>query len=210
MTKINTPRTFARIAGFSYLIIFFTAIFANFFVLEALLKAPEETIFNNHIMVRLGIMAFLVTVVFDVVVAWALNELYKHHSLSQPSTLFRMMHAAIMGVALFPLVQTLEATTAQDILHLIKLFNTIWLIGLFFFGVHLIFLGRIIKTPKVIAAFLGIAGLMYMVDTAAHFLMANYDSYSNIFLALVAIPSIVGEMSFAIWLLIKGGKNINT
>lgn len=56
-------------------------------------------------------------------------------------------------------------------------FNIIWLIGLFFFGIHLILLGRIIGKPRIIA----------------------------LFLALVAIPSIVGELSLAIWLLAKGG-----
>lgn len=60
---------------------------------------------------------------------------------------------------------------------------------------------------KVIAIFLFIAGIMYMVDTAAHFILANYQSYSSIFLAIVAIPSVLGEMSFAVWLLVKGGKN---
>jgi hypothetical protein len=45
-----------------------------------------------------------------------------------------------------------------------------------------------------------------MIDTAAHFVLPNYETYESIFLALVAIPSILGEMSFAIWLLIKGGK----
>jgi hypothetical protein len=47
---------------------------------------------------------------------------------------------------------------------------------------------------------------MYMVDTVAHFLLQNYKEYSSIFLALVAIPSIIGEMSLAIWLLVRGGK----
>ena len=45
-----------------------------------------------------------------------------------------------------------------------------------------------------------------MVDTAAHFLLANYEAHAPVFLALVAIPSIVGEMSFSVWLLIKSGK----
>jgi len=31
--------------------------------------------------------------------------------------------------------------------------------------------------------------------------------YTGIFLTLVAIPSIFGEMAFSIWLLVKGGKN---
>ncbi len=201
------PRTLSIIAGTSYLIIFFTAIFANFFVLESILKDPLTTIQENHLMVRFGILAFLITVVFDVIIAWALYELFKKNNLSGLSTLFRMMHAAIMGVAVFALVIAISSTTAQEVLNQVEIFNTIWLIGLFFFGMHLILLGRIIKKPRIIAIFLLIAGIMYMIDTAAHFLLLNYDNYSSIFLAFVAIPSIVGEMSFAIWLLAKGGKS---
>lgn len=198
--------TLSRIAGMSYLVIFFAAIFANFFVLESILKEPLVTIKENHLMVRFGILAFLITVVFDVVVAWALYELYKTHVLTALSTLFRMMHAAIMAVAVFALPLTLVSTTSREILNQVDIFNIIWLIGLFFFGIHLILLGRIIRKPKLIAIFLIIAGIMYMVDTAAHFLLPDYQEYSSIFLTLVAVPSIVGEMSFAIWLLVKGGK----
>lgn len=200
------PRTLAITAGISYLIIFFAAIFANFFVLESLSNDPLVTIQQNHMIVRFGIVAFIITVVFDVVVAWALYELYKKHPLSGLSTLFRMMHAAIMGVAIFALPLTLVLSTNQEILNQVDIFNIIWLIGLFFFGIHLILLGRIIGKPKLIALFLGIAGIMYMVDTGAHFLLPNYEAVSSIFLALVAIPSIVGEMSFSIRLLVKGGK----
>ena len=200
------PRKLSIIAGSSYLVIFFAAIFANFLVIESILKEPLVTIQEKHLMVRFGIMAFLVTVVFDVVVAWALYELYKDHYLSGLSTLFRMMHAAIMGVAVFALPVALMTTTDQEILKQVDIFNFIWLIGLFFFGIHLILLGRILVKPKFIAVFLIIAGIMYMVDTGAHFLLQNYEAYGSVFLALVAIPSIIGEMSLALWLLLKGGK----
>jgi len=200
------PRTLSIIAGISYLVIFFAAIFANFFVLESILKDPLVTIQENHVIVRFGIIAFLITVVFDVVVAWALYELYKENILSGLSTLFRMMHAAIMGVAVFALPIALSSTTSQEILRQVNIFNITWLIGLFFFGIHLILLGRILEKPRFITVFLVIAGIMYMVDTGAHFLLHNYDDYSSIFLALVAIPSIFGEMALSIWLLVKGGK----
>jgi len=199
-------RQLSLIAGTSYLVIFFAAIFANFFMIESLLNDPVMTISENHMMVRFGILAFLITVVFDVVVAWALLELYKDHVLSPLSTLFRMMHAAIMGVAVFALVVALSYTGSQDILQQVDIFNIIWLIGLFFFGIHLILLGRIIGKPRLISIFLVIAGVMYMIDTAAHFILPNYEDYATVFLALVAIPSIVGEMAFSIWLLVKGGK----
>lgn len=204
IVKAMKPGTLSRTAGVSYLIIFFAAVFANFFVLESILNDPLGTIQQNAITVRFGILAFIITVVFDVVVAWALYELYKEHYLSGLSTYFRMMHAAIMGVAVFALPAVLELTSDQEILKQVNIFNTIWLIGLFFFGIHLILLGRIIGRPKIIAFFLVIAGIMYMVDTSAHFLLADYERYASTFLALVAIPSIVGEMSFAIWLLVKG------
>ncbi len=116
------------------------------------------------------------------------------------------MHAAIMGVAVFALVIALSSAGNQAILNQIDIFNIIWLIGLFFFGIHLILLGRIIGKPRIIGMFLVLAGAMYMVDTAAHFVFPDYEDYATIFLALVAIPSIVGEMAFSIWLLIKGGK----
>jgi len=206
MNETIKPRTLSLIAGFSYLIIFFAAIFANFFVIESMLTDPLNAIEHEDLFVRAGILAFLVTVVFDVVVAWALYALYKAHALTGLSMLFRIMHAMIMGVAIFALPLALVSVTSEDVLKQIDIFNTIWLIGLFFFGVHLILLGVIIGKPKIIALFLVIAGIMYMVDTAAHFMLPNYEDYGSIFLALVAIPGILGEMSFSVWLLIKGGK----
>ncbi|MCB0278049.1 MAG: DUF4386 domain-containing protein [Calditrichaeota bacterium] len=204
-----SKRTLSQLAGGSYIIIFFAAIFANFFVLEAIQAEPMKTVRENGLIVRFGILAFIITVVFDVVVAWALNELYKNHILSGLSTYFRMMHAAIMGVAVSTLPLVFEAPSGTEILAHVHNFNIIWLIGLFFFGIHLILLARIIGKPKWIAVFLMIAGFMYMIDTSAHFLLADYQNYASIFLTLVVIPSIVGEMSLAIWLLIRGGKEIN-
>jgi hypothetical protein len=206
MESYSDPRKLSVIAGISYLIIFFAAIFANFSVIESLSTDPLVTVQQHGFYVRAGIIAFMITVVFDVVVAWALYELYKKDSLSGLSALFRMMHAAIMGVAIYALPLTLDENTAEEILEHVNHFNTIWLIGLFFFGVHLILLGRIIGNPKPIAFLLVIAGIMYMADTAAHFLLSNYQAYASIFLTLVAIPSIFGEMSLAILLLIKGSK----
>ncbi len=200
------PRQLAIITGISYLIIFFAAIFANFFVLESIAHDPLRAVQEDPVTVRLGILAFMITVVFDVIVAWALFELFPGHPLSRLSTYFRLMHAAIMGVAIFALPLTLTMNTSEEILHQVDIFNTIWLLGLFFFGIHLILLARIIRRPALIAIFLILAGVMYMVDTVVHFLMPDYEAHAQTFLMLVAIPSVVGEMSLAVWLLIKGGK----
>ncbi|HMQ75544.1 MAG TPA: DUF4386 domain-containing protein [Flavobacteriales bacterium] len=205
-----THRSLSILAGISYWIIFFAAIFANFMMLERIKADPVAAVTDQHLLVRSGIVAFMVTVVFDVVVAWALYVLFKDHALALPAMLFRMMHAAIMAVAVFALPFVLLERTAQAILHQVEVFNTIWLIGLFFFGFHLLLLARILGRPRFIAIFLTIAGIMYAVDTCAHFLLADYAAYAGTFLLLVAVPSILGEMAFAVWLLVKGGKSART
>lgn len=202
-----TRRQLALIAGVSYLLIFFAAVYANFFVLEAILQNPVETIQEKAVHVRIGTMAFLVAAVLDVFVAWALFELYKGHALSRVSTYFRVMHATAMGIAVFALPLSLTLTTGEEILRQVEVFNTIWLIGLFFFGIHLMLLGRIVQNIKVIPFMLMLAGGMYVIDTSAHFLLSEYDTYAELFLALVAVPAILGELSFSIWLLARGGKS---
>lgn len=140
------------------------------------------------------------------IVAWSLNELFKEHPLSALSTLFRMMHAAIMGVAIFALPEVLTLASSEEILQQVSIFNTIWLLGLFFFGIHIVLLGIIFSRIRIVEWLLIVAGAMYMIDTVAHFVLPDYSEYATLFLALVAIPGLLGEMSFAIWLLMKGGK----
>lgn len=206
----NLPaRQLAIIAGISYWIIFFAAIFANFFALEALQADPLRAIQGQGLLIRLGIMAFLVTVVFDVVVAWALLGLYNDHALTRLSIYFRLMHAVIMGIAVFSLPPVLKLQSADLILMQVERFNTIWLIGLFFFGIHLLLLAPILRRPRFIAVFLALAGFMYIADTTAHFILPNYEEHAELFLTLVAVPSIVGEMSFAVYLLLKGGRIVS-
>lgn len=202
-----TNRTFSLIAGISYLVIFFAAIYANFFALELIIQDPLNAVSSNGLSIRLGIMAFLIAAIFDVFVAWTLYEIYKDNILTIISTWFRIIHAVIMAIAVFTLPAIFSLQTEIEILNNVETFNTIWLIGLLFFGVHLILLSKITKEIKYIPTLLALAGAMYILDTSAHFLMPNYEMYASTFLALVAIPSILGEMSFTIWLLTKGGKN---
>ena len=203
--RIN-ERTLSLIAGGSYWIIFFTAIFANFLVIEPLKNDASAIGDINPILVRSAILCFLITVTFDVIVAWALYKLFRGNSLSSLSTLFRMMHATLMGAAIFTLPSLIGLDDVGEAAKQVNKFNTIWLIGLFFFGIHIIILGKILNKPKAISIFLICAGSMYIADTIAYFMLPSYDAHKSIFLILVAIPSILGEMSFSIWLLIKGGR----
>lgn len=129
---MNT-RQLSIVAGVSYWAIFFLAIYANFFVLESLIASPVETVANNQQHIRFGALAFLFAAVFDVVVAWALYLMYKGHQLIDLATWFRIIHAVLMGAAVFALLSILDLTESGAILAQVDTFNTLWLIGLFFF-----------------------------------------------------------------------------
>ena len=58
--------------------------------------------------------------------------------------------------------------------------------------------------PKIIGVLLVVSSLGYIIDSFANFLLPNYSDYEALFLLIVAIPAIIGELSLTFWLLLKG------
>lgn len=225
-----SPRQAARIAGFGYLIIFVLAIFANFFVREGLIEsgdavATAANIADSEGLFRLGVVSFLVTLVLDVAVAWLLYIVFSTVSrdISLVTAWFRLVHAAFLGVALIFFFLVLQLLSGADYLSVLGSdqidaqvmlyldgFNYAWLIGLFAFGIHLVFLGYLVLRssymPRLLGILLVVAGLAYVTDTIANSVLANYDDYETVFLAIVAVPAVVAELTFTFWLLFKAGK----
>jgi hypothetical protein len=224
----------ARLAGAGYLVIFITGFFANFFVLEGLVvegnaQATSENILANLMQFRWGIFAFLIMVVIDVLMAGPLYILLKpvNKNLSLLSAWLRLVNGTIFGVALYSLFGILHLLSgaeyltalepaeihARVMLHL-EAFNFIWLIGLVFFGLHLFLMGILILKsdyiPKIIGGLLQLAAVGYLTDSFAQFLLPDYKSVQHVFELVVLIPGVIGELSFTVWLLIKGAKTKNT
>ncbi len=227
-------RKAAIIAGFSYLVIFVLGILANFFVLENLIVPGDAARTVNNLMTnewqfRLGILGFIIMVIFDVVVAWALYILLKpvSNSLSLLAAWLRLVNATIFGIALYNLFSVLRLLDDTNYLALLDTsqlqahvmlfmaaFNDTWLIGLIFFGIHLFVLGYLIfksgYIPKFIGILLVIASLGYLIDSFANVLLVNYTDYEAIFMLIVVVPGVIGELSFTLWLLLKGRKITET
>lgn len=225
-----SPRRAGQLAGVGYVLLFVLGIFANFFVRESLIVGNDPALTAANIaesqgLFRLGLVSFLAIFVVDVVVAWALYVLFRSYraDLSLVAAWFRLVYTVFLGVALVFFFQALQLLSNAEFLStfdpaqleaqaLVALdtFNSTWLIGLVAFGIHLVFLGYIIVksgfASKILGYVLIIAGTAYVVDTVAHSLLSNYQDYEMLFLAIVAVPSIVGEGWFGLWLLIKGGK----
>ncbi|AAM05729.1 TPA: DUF4386 domain-containing protein [Methanosarcina acetivorans] len=223
-------RQAAIVAGFGYLIIFLLGIIANFFVLQNLIVPEDAAATVNNIMAnewqfRLGILGFIIMVIFDVVVAWALYVLLKpvNRSLSLLAAWFRLVNATIFGIALYNLFSVLQllgdanylavfeiSQLQTQVMLFLSAFNYTWLIGLIFFGFHLFVLGYLILRsgciPGILGVLLMIASLGYLIDSFANFLLPDYADYETIFMLIVVVPGVIGELSLTLWLLLKGAK----
>ncbi len=222
MQTLTLPRAAARWAGLGYLAIFVLAIFANFVALGAVLDPGDAAgtatrLAESQATFRLGTLAFLAIFLLDFVVAWALNVLFRpvHADLALLAAWFRLGYTVMLGVALvFHYVALLlvgdgaASTGATDpqVLLALQAFDFTWVAGLAAFGVHLVLIGRLLllsaDAPRLLGWLLVTAGTAYAMDTAAHIVLSDYESWSSVFLALVAVPSVIAEMSLTVWLLL--------
>jgi hypothetical protein len=212
-----------KISGIAYVMIFLAGFYANFAVLESLIDSSNPSIttsnfINNHSQFGNGLIGFLVMLFFDLVLVWSLFGITKSISknASYIASFFRLLHALLFGFALFKLWEiyhltfnTSNTTNLQiTVSELLFDFDTLWTVGLLFFGVHLILLGYLaIKStyiPKTIGLLLILAAIGYIIDGMAKLFMSNYSDYKDIFEVIVIMPSVIGEFSFTVWLLIKG------
>lgn len=226
----TTPRRAALVAGAGYLMIFALAIFANFVVRNGLVdpddaRATLDNIAGSETLFRLGLVAFLAVFVVDVAVAWALYVLFKAVSqeLSLLAAWFRLVYTAFLGVGLVFFFVVLSLVSGADHLaafdrgelasHVtlsLDAFNYAWLIGLVAFGIHLALLGYLVlasrAAPRALGVLLLVAGAAYVVDTLANALLSGYADHADLFLVMVAVPSVVAEMGLTVWLLARAGK----
>ena len=182
--------TAGRVAGAGLLAMSVLAGFANFGVVDKV-TSPADTATPVF---RVAVLALVVVVALDVLVAWALREFFApvHHGLATLAAWFRLTYAAVFLVAI---AQLSSATGEADALTRVEDFRTIWELGLILFGVHLLLLGhlahRAANVPTVLGVLLAIGGLGYAVDGTG-------------FSTSLAAFTFVGEVAFMLWLLVKG------
>lgn len=223
----KTPLFYARVVGYSLVLLALIAVYANFFVLAGLIipgdgAATAANITANELSFRLAIASFVIVLVLDIIISWALYVLLKRvdQNLALLAAIFRLVYSAILGAAIFNFLNVLQLLkegvaleTSQlqaQVMLLIDAFSNGWIIGLVFFGIHLLLIGYLVFKsgfmPKVLGILVMLAGLGYMIDSFANILLANYADYEIVFVLIVAIPGAIGELALGIWLLLRGKK----
>jgi len=215
--------TSAIIAGVGLALMSILAPIANFSILQELIVPDDATktvsnIIASEGLFRIGICCFLIVVILDIIVAWALYVFLKpvNKSLSLLTAWFRMVYATILGVVLIYLINVLQLVNGTDYLTAIETnqlqtqimlslstFTLGWEFGLIIFGFHLLLLGYLIFKAGYMRKILGIlimlASMGYLIDGFGRLLSSNYN-------VSIAMFTFIGEVILIFWLLIKGRK----
>lgn len=196
--------------------------FANGVVLNRLVVENDAAktlslLIENDLLLRIGLVCFLLIALLDVVVAWALYTLFKPISLnlSLLAAWLRLLYTAVFGTSLFHLAVLVEILTHEAAVDQVSLFISSFqngtLISLLFFALHLFILGYLIirssgYVPKFIGYLLVLAALTCITGSLAHFLLPGYSNVKSYFLLTATFCGVLGELSLAIWLMLKGVK----
>lgn len=219
-----SPRTAGKLAGAALLAMTALAMFANFFVLESMVVVGDATetasrILADVAMFRIGIVAWVLIGVLDVVVAFALYMVFRpvSRSVSLLAAWFRLTYTAVFvaGMQSFMSVLRLlgdaeymkafDASQLQSqVMQSLDAFQDTWIIGLVLFGVHLGLLGYLAYqsgyVPRLFGILLLAAAASYLVDNLAKIAIPSYGGGVAL---VIAVPAFVGELALAVWLLAK-------
>lgn len=219
----TSPRLLARIAGFFYLIIIATGMFAELGVRGQVIvpgdaAATAQNILANETLYRLGFVSEMATISCAALVLALLYVLLKPAGalLARFALIVNIVAIAIEGAGLIfdyaPLIYlkaSYAAAFSEQMQVLayasLRLQSVAYDIGLAFFAFFCLPVGwLIIKSgylPWLIGVLLIIAGLCYAANSFTGFLAPPLRAAM---LPWVLLPCLIGEAALALWLLIVG------
>lgn len=220
---------YARIAGVLYLLIIVFGISSEVVIRGSLIVPGDAAATTTNIMAsqplfRIGFLADSIMLLCDVAIAVLFYSLFKsiNKTLAITAAAFRLIQAAILGMNLlnyYAVMLLLNGNDAGSLLETSQLHAQIMLLldmhshgydlGLLFFAVSNFILGYLIIKSMIFPSILGYglqaAASVYLAGSYIRFLAPEYVSIIEPF---YIIP-LVAELSFALWLLIKGAKSTN-
>lgn len=215
---MNNNRILAKITGYSLLLMAILAGFAFGFVLPKVFKSGQLDIVQSNLASNLQLynwmlIAILLVLLLDILVSRTLYMYFKNDNrkIALLSGVLRIVYTVIFGTAVFYLTKNLNSTETSNeiIVNNFQLFQSIWSAGLILFGIHLLFVGILMKLhppiPKILWYLALIAGISYVFVHFLKLTLTHPDIVSNLEMVL-ALPMAIGELGLAVWLIIKGGK----
>lgn len=217
----QSPRFYAKTAGWLYLVIIVCGVFGEAFVRGSLIDRGDASATVAHILAaeglfRIGFMADVMMLLSDVAIAILFYVLLRPVSktLSLMAAAFRLAQASVLGLNLLHYYAALLLLQHGVGLEPVQL-NTLvqWLLdvhshgydlGLLFFALSSAILGYLVVKsvyfPNLVGYGLIAAAVVYLLGSLTRFLFPGYfDSIQLLYL----VP-LVAELAFALWLVVKG------
>ena len=162
-----------------------------------------------------AIVAWAAIFLLDLIVSWAIYKYFKKNQpkLASWTGVLRLVYSAVLGVAISQLFVAKTATVPGQVYQFLSGFTSIWGWGLIAFGIHLVLLGFLFQQESskrwlhlAIKVALILGGIGYLLEYIGILLVTNPAAFAAAVESVFIVFMIVGELSFAVWMLVKGGK----
>lgn len=221
----TSPQLYARLAGAAYLLIIIAGLCGELFIRGKIIVSGDAAATAHNLMAseglwRAGIAGDLIMHLCDILVMLVFFVLLRavDKKLALMALLFNLIQTAVLvankTTLLIPLfflsdAAYLKAFNPQQLQALayvsIKTHDYGFGIGLLFFGFTCLLNGYLIRRsgflPKLIGILMQIAGVCYLVNSLA--LILDLSFASKLF-PFIMLPPFVAELTFSLWLLVKG------
>lgn len=221
----NNPNRMARIGGVLYLMIIIIGIFGEAFVRGQLIVAGDAAATANNIqeslsLWRVSIASELILILCATAVAFVFYKLLKpvNKNLALLALLFNVVAIAIESINrlnLFAVLILLGDGIYTEIFALDQLHGLVYFaldaytygfgMSLVFFGLEILIIGYLIfksvYLPKFLGVLMAIAGVCYLTLI---FSMVLAPSVAAKLSPSILLPVFIGELSFSLWLIVKG------
>ena len=218
----------ARITGILYLIVILCAGFSQGAVREVVYvvndaTATAQNILGNSTLFKWGLITDMIAFMTDIAISVLLYQLLKpvHRTVALISSGFRLIaHPAIAGVNLlnhFGAMRVLQSPALSEqfltsqlydfSLMFMEIHHMGYLIAGAFFGTHCLLLGYLLfksaEFPRIFGFLLVAAAFGYLIES---FGFPFYPEMQSTFALIVGVTAGIGEVSFCLYLMIKGNK----
>jgi Domain of unknown function (DUF4386) len=224
-TVENYPQQYARIGGALYLAIIVLGAFAEGIVANKLVVAGDAATTAANILAspglwRLSVAGDLIVVLCAVPLLWIEYLLLRPVSkqLVLLAVLFNLVSLAVEAISKLFLLLVMPTLGSADYLkafdpHQLQILANLALsshdvafnIALIFFGFTCIVNGYLIfrsgYLPRFVGILMQIAGLSYLT---ACFAALFAPAFADLITPAILLPPLIGELSFCLWLLVKG------
>ena len=221
--------TYARTAGLLYLLIaiiggFSIGYLPTIIIVEGNATATAQNLIENAGLFKLGIGADVFVFIMELILTIMLYQMLKkvNQTISFIALFSMLAMGIIMGLNLLNYIMPLLLLSGSGYLNTFSLDELQSLSLLFlnshqygvyvwglFFAIHLVFLGYLIYKSNYVPKIMGILMMVGSIGYIGESLMELTFSQSEIIstgIIITLIASVLGELSFAIWLLVTGAK----